>query len=415
MEAHANALGVDFEPTRAVFDLAKENGSVFEALAAHTPQLRATCEFLRTRIPLPRSAAVSLESHFYRLPSHNRSFCYSLAESGSFFEAPVIVFKGTEPLLRDFATLVDWMLQAPLRKSSRVMADHFSLAEGKIPGALSLQEATREAQIALQVQKNHLRHYGELARIPTPLLIHAFPEQRRKTCAELLRRKLSQAAFERIEPLLQSGLATYVYHYPAAPIRANYWGGMSSPQLTQHLQKTFSEDIAVSGWTKLLVRLFYLGYLPYSVRNEGLGACMDPGNAALDGGFCDLDSLVPIRGCADDFFREGAVQSVAILQQTIQLLLGLSNGPDLLPSVDEFVCGHYIQRLLNEAVAAEARPQLRLDDRFLKLISPRSIGDLKACTEQKLRVPAYTQFLKRPSMEQRPKQGLAEKSLAHLS
>ena len=395
IDRRASAIRSDFEPTRPVFDLSLEHPHILHALALEAPQFPAAFESVRARIPLPQSAAASMQSHFYRLPNHNRSFCYSLAPTDSFFDGPVLVFKGAEPLLRDYPMQIDWMLQAPFRQSSRVMADHFPLAEGKIPGALSLNEATREAKIALEVQEQHLRHYGELARIPTPLLIHRISEEKTEECAALLYRKLSQPALERIEPLLRSGLAIYVYYYPSPPIRSNYWGGIASAQLTHYIQRAFNEETAASAWAKLTVRLFYLGYLPYSVRNDGLGACMDSGNATLDGGFCDPDSIIPIESSLDDeFLREGVIQSLAYLRGTIQLILGLANRHDLHPSIDEFVCRQYVHRLIDRALVSEARPQLHLDERIVQLFSPGTIADVRLCVQREKRTLWYTQFAK---------------------
>lgn len=396
IESHATALGAEFESTRPVFDLFNESRVVLDALALQTPVALEALRSVRERIPLPKSAAAKIENHFYRLPNHNRSFCYSLAKSDSFMDAPVLVFKGCEPLLRDFQTMLDWMLQAPLRKSSRVMADHFPLAEGKIPGALSLKEATHEAQIALDIQKKHLAHYGELARMPVPLLIHAFSDKKKEACTAILRHKLSSSAFDRIEPLLQNGLAIYVYYYPSAPVRANYWGDMAVPQLKQFIEQTLDEDKVVADWVRLLIRLLYLGYLPYSVRNEGLGACMDFGNAALDGGFCDPDSIVPIESSFDDeFFRESVIQSFANLRNTVRMLLRISEVSVLYPTIEEFVCGQYIQQLLTAALSSEERPGLRMDDRFLKLMFPRSVADVRLCASRKNRIPLYGYYAKR--------------------
>jgi hypothetical protein len=391
----AAAIGAQFDTDKPAFDLAKEDLHVLDALTTRTAHLETTLTSLRDRVPLPRSSAPTIEGRFYRLPGHNRSFCYSLRDSVPISrDSPVLVFKGTEPLLPDFSSMLDWMAQSPLRKSSRVMADHFPLAEGKIPGALSLKEAMGEARIALQIQRRHLLHYGELARLPTPLLVHTFPESRRSDCAAKLRAKLSGAAFERIQPLLQSGLAIYIYYYPSAPIRANYLGEMGAPQFRKLLTRQLDEGRTINDWVRLLVRLLYLGYLPYTVRNEGLGACMDFGNAALDGGFCDPDSIVEINSSPDaEFFREAIIQSLALLQNTVQLLLGLSYSGTLYPSIEQFVCRGYLYHLFDEALESERRPGLHLDPRVRELMRPRSLADVRSCTERKIRL-GYAQFAK---------------------
>ena len=396
IEQDANALGMDFEVTRPVFELSRESKDLFGALAKRTPEVCEAFESIQRNIPLARTAVASADGRFYRLPNHNRSFCYSLAQSGSVVDSPVFVFKGSEPLQRDFPVMLDWMLQAPLRRSTRVMADHFPLAEGKIPGALSLREAMHEAQIAHDVQKKHLTHYGELAKLPVPLLVHSICKQKNDACAAILRNKISPSAFDRIDPLLQNGLAIYVYYYPSPPVRANYLGDLGMSQFKKFAQRASDEGRTVSNWARLLVRLLYLGYLPYSVRNEGLGACMDLGNAALDGGFCDPDSIVAIDARTDDeFFCESVIQSFKIFQNTVETFLGVSGVSTIYPSIESFVCWQYIHQLLKAAVASESRPGLRLDARIMKLISPEDISDVKACVQRKIRAALYSYFAKR--------------------
>lgn len=408
IEDHAAAIGAGLEPTRSVFDLAQENRHVLDALVSLSPQLPNALESVRKNIPLMKSATPGIQHRFYRLPSHNRSFCYSLDDAASPAESAVLVFKGTEPLLSDYTSMLDWMAQAPLRKSTRVMADHFPLAEGKIPGALSLKEALHEARVALHVQSKHLAHYGELADIPTPLLVHALSEERREACVAALRRKLSEAAFERIEPTLQHGLAVYVYYYPSAPVRSNYWGDMGAAQFNRFFDRTRDNDEIITSWVRLIARLLYLGFLPYSVRNEGLGACMDFGNAALNGGFCDPDSILPIDASVDDeFFRESVIQSLVVLQGTVQLMLGLSPPTTLYPTIEEFACRRYLYHLVDKAIETERRPGLHLDERFLQLLSPRSVDDLKVCAARSQRAHGYAQFVKRTGAAHRSDRNIA--------
>lgn len=393
---YGNQFGLGFEPARIVFDLENECQDIHDALALQTPIVTAALAFLRKKIPLPRSAVPNVEGNFYRLPSHNRSFCYSLTEGTSIRDAPALVFKGSEPLLPDFPLMLDWMAQAALRKSSRVMSDHFPLAEGKIPGALSLKEALREAEIALKLHKMHMTHYGTLAKVPVPMLIHILSEGAKAACAETLKRKLSYSAFDRIQPLILSGLAIYIYYYPSPPIRANYLGDMGAPQFKIFFAESVNADAVACEWARLIVRMLYLGFLPYSTHNEGLGACMDFGNAALDGGFCDPDSIIEIESDADDeFFRESAIQSLLILQSTIQRVVGLASASPIYPSIEEFVYRLYVMHLIHEAVISEERPGLRLDRRFMNLISPKKLGDVKVCANRRNRIQTYSTYTKR--------------------
>ena len=395
-EHQAAALGFRFVPSNPTFDIGEKHPEIARALALASPGLGSVLATVRSKIPLARSANTGAEHRFYRLASHNRSFCYALRDGDDIFNGPAIVWKGTEPLLDDFEKYVDWMAKAPFKRSTRVMADHFPLSEGKIPGALSLAEARRETDISLEVQAKHLGSYGELARLPTPLFIHPFSEADNRRAAEVLRRRLSPPAFERIEPLLARGLGVYVYHYPAAPIRSNFWTGLSGKKLSDHVKSSFDETAAVSGWVKLIVRLLYLGYLPYSIRNEGLGACMDAGNATIDGGFCDLDSVIPIETNADDeYFRQSFIECLSTLQTTVERLIAKQvTKPDFGPDIETFAFSRYLCRQIELAIETEARPGLRLDPRVPALLSPKSLADVKSVIARENRPNWYSLYVK---------------------
>lgn len=395
LERDAASLNLEFEPSTIAFSLASQGKEVFDALVQRCPQLVSVLETLKGRIPLPKSTVASLQGSFYRLPNHNRSFCYRLSQTLPILESPVVVFKGTEPLLQDFPQMIDWMLQAPLRRSTRVMADHFPLAEGKIPGVLSAKEAVHEAHIALDIQKKHLLHYGELAAVPVPLLVHSISKQRQLTCVDILRNRLSPSAFDRIEPLLQNGLAIYVYYYRSSPVRANYLGDLGSREFKAFAENKPDEHRCILLWSRLLIRLLYLGYLPYSVRNEGLGACMDFGNAAVDGGLCDPDSVIPIDDNTDnEFLLESVIQGFKIFQNTVERFLGISEPSSLYPSIESFACWQYIDHLLKNAIETERRPGLRLDNRVLDLMFPRTASNVGGCAKRKSRSVAYAYFAK---------------------
>ena len=60
---------------------------------------------LRRAVPLVADATCGQQGQFYRLPFHNRSICCALSSvDESLYESEVLVFKGTEPLLADFAS-----------------------------------------------------------------------------------------------------------------------------------------------------------------------------------------------------------------------------------------------------------------------------------------------------------------------
>jgi hypothetical protein len=369
-----------------------------KAVADNTPAMTSIRDFLIKTIPLPERSIIEAEKRFYRLPNHNRSFCYALSDTENIFSSPAIVFKGVEPLLPEFARTIDWMLLAPVRRSPRVMADHFPLSEGKIPGALSLNEAMREAAIASELQSKHLQYYGELARLPVPLLVHRFSKEHKESCAALLKRKLSDVAFERIEPLLSAGLGVYIYYYPAAPARADIYGSGGSPKLMDYAAKRCSPEAMVARWVQLLARLLYLGYLPYTPRNDGLGACMDFGNASLDGGFCDLDSVQPIASAGtDEFVYESLISSLRVLQTTVARVVSPACGLEqdhLYPSIETFVLSRYLGAAFQEALETEARPGLSLDGRIRDVLSPKHFGELKKLLARKTRPHNLSLYLR---------------------
>src|SRR5262249_36232638 len=131
----------------------------------------------------------------------------------------VVVFKGTEPLLPDIERYLDWMKAAPFGNSVRPLIEHFPLAEGKAPGTLTLAEAMREAVVALDLQRAHLEHYRELARVPTPLAVYQLPDEPKTRLLEQLGARLSRGAFDRVEPYLQKGVGVLVSYYHGPPAR----------------------------------------------------------------------------------------------------------------------------------------------------------------------------------------------------
>src|SRR4051794_21815617 len=108
LQRHAQECDVVWVPSRLRFDLSKSDVRVFEALAKDSNRFRSIFASFQSQIPLESTSRPHTGRHFYRLPNHYRSCCYSLSETESIFDAPTFVFKGTEPLLQDYALLLDW-------------------------------------------------------------------------------------------------------------------------------------------------------------------------------------------------------------------------------------------------------------------------------------------------------------------
>ncbi len=123
---------------------------------------------------------------------------------------------------------------------------------------------------------------------------------------------------------------------------------------------------------------------------------MDFGNAAIDGGFCDPDSIIPIDSDVDDeFFCESAIQSFRILQDTVARFLGIAEPSTLYPNIGSFACTQYVQGLVKAAMASEARPSLQLDRRLPALLSPTNATSVGSHSRLKKRAATYAHFAKR--------------------
>jgi hypothetical protein len=109
--------------------------------------------------------------------------------------------------------------------------------------------------------------------------------------------------------------------------------------------------------------------MPYTSWTEGRGgACLDPGNAAIGGGFSDLDSIVPFGELPTDaFFFESLATSVRILQDTSTALM--MSGESVTEAAS-LIALRYIWALLEKSVDEEARPGLSLDPRVRQVLSP---------------------------------------------
>jgi hypothetical protein len=334
---------------------------------------------LGDRLPITDTVEPRISRPFYRIPHHVRSICLALnaANDEHLFDSEVVVFKGTEPLLPDFPRFARWMSQTPYRRAwsaSRNIAarigDHFPIIEGKIPGVVTIREALKEAAIAGEFQCAHVKHYGSLAPIPTPLLVHEFAREDFDRTIACLRVASSAPAFERVQSLAADGFAAYIYHFPKTVFRA---GDLALPQAIEMLQSHSSSmpDVEASmiSWTRLFVRMLYLGYFPFTQWNFQLGGCFDFGNATIYGGCCDVDSIVAIASSPDDaFFSNSVCLSIEQLRSLFERMLGQTG--ELPAQITNTVADLAMLRFLEDAVSAEARPSLTLDSRAARFLGP---------------------------------------------
>lgn len=373
MTSPLKALGI--EP---VFLLTDE--ALLAAAAVVCPEMSTCLTAWRSTLPLPRQVRDTRAGRWRRFPESYRSLAWLFGELES-CKASLLV-KGSEPTMQDFDELVRWVSRSPFRSEPTFghmpMADHLALREHKVPGALTLREALAETKTALTLQQAHLEHYQSLLPMPLPLLVHRLDRETSAMVRASARAHLTRLAFERVQGSIDEGLALYVYFYPGAPLRvrqaAGPLGNEGEPERAARLARGGAEQ-AIDRWLQTTARLWHLGFTLYSYQNEGLGACFDPGNACLDGGFLDVDSVVPLAELKDDgMFYDALVATVLGLTRTALHLLPRVCHPE----TAELLARQYIMRRLSHFLASEARPALELDPRFKLALGGCSMAELGA-------------------------------------
>ena len=322
-------------------------------------------------VPLPPTARTFVAKPSYRPPGSFRAFYVSPSWLSG--EAPVggvIAIKGMEPAAGDFAAALHDLRQPCY--SPHNIAEHLVFEERKIPGAVTVSEARREAERATVVQSGHWRHYGRLARLPLPLFVFRHAAETEARTIEALRRELSEPALAVIEPALAGGLGVYAYYYPAPPVRVRdvetMLAGLDFRQRMFALMSACEPGDVVRRWISTFVRILHLGMLPGTLASLRTGVCCQPQNACLDGGFVDLDSLTPFNAMPDDAaVYAGLHMSTDSLVDTVRALITGSHDPTRAEgSPGRFDCRfveQYVLGAIDEALATESRPTLTLDPR----------------------------------------------------
>ena len=379
--------GIKTAKMDVVWDVAEAAPEVFAAVSNDSPAVPSALEGLRSGVPFMASAAPGEQGELYRIRGHNRSVCIAL--SGDKSTSDVVVIKGSEPLLPDFERYLDWMQFKSFGAWPRPMMEHFPLFEGKTPGIVALDEARKEAELALDVQTAHLRHYGELIRLPVPLMVLAAPQPTHDRVMAQLRRRMSAPALERVEPTLQRGIGMFVYHYPGPPVRVaavgrprHMWPG--SPDMAS--RKNVMEKM-IPGWIQIAARLLWLGFLPSTPLAWRLGAIFDPNNSCLDGGACDIASVYSIADANHDaFVMRSLAEIVGALRVVIARAFGIQL-PELAQSYEQdfmmFSLGEWVKREVEKALAAEGRDTLTLDRRIGEVLGgDKSLPELMTMFQQ---------------------------------
>jgi hypothetical protein len=273
---------------------------------------------LRAGVPCLRDVGTVAQSPHVRPPGHRRAF-YSRYEHG------VIAVKGSEPFAANFTDMLDDLRKGRVNVELRLGSpsidrtltrtelnglDKLAVLEGKLPGCVTVREALGEAQAAFAVQRAYVAHFGAPARLPLPIFVGKWPEDRVTMVREALRSRMRDRALHIAEAALSDGIGVYVYHYPAVPFRL---GHLSVPDARKgkHIAKrleSFAADVdaraTLEAWLELTARLLAVGFVAKDPASIVTGDCLQVQNVCLDGGFMDVESLTPSAPLDERALRE---------------------------------------------------------------------------------------------------------------
>lgn len=313
---------------QVLWDIAIDAPDLLAALQHDLPGLAVRLEGLRRQLPCAHSINPFHRDDLQRPYRHLRAF-YQSTGAGS----AVLAHKGTEVHAHDLdqhlAVLAEFRIDYPVRgKSLFSAAEHFALVEQKVPLAISSMEAVEDARAACQLQQAHWQRFGQLACIPTPLLVIQWPAAVRDSHLQALRRLLSGRAMHIVDTMTAQGLAAIIYHYPSLPLRVAHLPSELKKQGTGTWLQRLSDLTASYGltpeqvverWIDLVARMLALGFLPGRTEHIGIGHCLEMQNAVIDGGFVDLGSIVAMTEVkSDSAFMEMLMAAFADLAKTVR-------------------------------------------------------------------------------------------------
>ncbi len=218
---------------------------------------------------------------------------------------------------------------------------------------------------------------------PVPLFIYPLPRSLVERFAIQLRSYLSSRAWDRVYSQIAGGLAVYVYYYRSLPLRVAHFDRSFDGSATfAEREKAFASiwpppQLSVPLWAKAFSRLLALGYIPGALGSRGTGDCCNPQNAVLDGGFVDLDSVIPISELdSESLLVQTLYYSLRSLTNTcVTLLLGRNTKPRdgkerLGRSVAESTIRDYLVSAVREALAVEQQQGFVIDRRIVRYFAP---------------------------------------------
>ncbi len=202
--------------------------------------------------------------------------------------------------------------------------------------------------------------------------------QQIKVYEECVCSRISVEAFKKFGNKLNDGLGVEIYYYPELPVRV-------ADLLVGNVRETFKAclapdqvEVTFSSWAKLLSEMLCLNYMPFVPWHHGMGACVDPGNVCIDGGFNDLLTLVPFDAIPEDILFHRSLQtSIQMLAESMTKMSAVSIG---FPSVTETdvttMAATYLKDRLHEHIRSSEQEGHAVDARLRRFFDPPQVADI---------------------------------------
>jgi hypothetical protein len=205
-----------------------------------------------------------------------------------------------------------------------------------------------------------------------------------------------------MEAKVSGGLGVEVYYHPSLPVRAadllvnEVRTSCASALTSGALDETFVN------WIRLMADLLTLGYMPYAPWNHGMGACVDAGNACIDGGFNDLLTIVPFDSIPNEhLFWRALAQSIQMLAGSIVAMC--SAAANMRPQPEPAAAAvAYVTERLREQFRLERRDKESANVRLLRFFDVPSADDVFRHLREMHRDGSSAQFGWPAAAEARP-------------
>ncbi len=349
------------------WNIAERDNRLLAMVIEKDPGLRRVLDSIGDRCPIADTCRPFEDGIYHRLKGHGRSFA-AHTDNG------VLVFKGTEPLTKDYLEILEDAHKArDFLFLSKV--DWFLLIENEPFLGQALNMADNYARVALEFTQKYVARFGKLPRMPFPIGVYKIPQS---VADEFGAKSAPYAcdrpqlnARERLGRLIQRGLGIFVYYYPGQPIRAAHaTGTFPGSHVAGSFTKSANVDFkaAISGWLDLVSEMLVLGYFPtYHIHQ---GNMMQPQNLVIDGGICDIDSLHPMsKDTTDRDFMDSLFYSLVQLCVSVTSVL-----TDRTQHTQAIVWGALWPEIA-QRVQAKAKDGV-VDARILDVMKPMSLDML---------------------------------------